>query len=187
MQCVCVQRVGGEQSGQDVQHAEVALVLGCLRTAAAHAQLCAKLWVLHDVWSHRTQLAPLSAQYGHGRWFDWKLLLSGGTVCGLIGNYFSVGVQYVVWLEITSQWGYRMWFDWKLLLSGGTVCGLEITSQWGLTENLDTVNSWWFSWTSPNSVGTKGGLIENDFMDTVHGLILNYFYVFSLVISGSLS
>ena len=38
-----------------------------------------------------------------------------------------------------------MWFDWKLLLSGGTVCGLEITSLRGLTENLDTVNSWWFS------------------------------------------
>ena len=64
---LCVQCVGRKQSGQDVQHAEVTVVLGCLRSATAHAELCAELWVLHDVWSHRTQLAPLSAQHGYGR------------------------------------------------------------------------------------------------------------------------
>ena len=53
---------------------------------------------------------------------NWHLFqLNMDTVGGLIGNYFSVGVQCVVWLEITSQWGYSMWFgnyfpagfDWK--------------------------------------------------------------------------
>ena len=66
---IIVQSVAIKQSGQAVHAALVSVVRLRLRAAAAHAQLCAELRVLHDVRGHRAALAHVPGQPGWGEYF----------------------------------------------------------------------------------------------------------------------